>query len=214
MLPRFSASTHQSVSHGVLARQARVAATAHRSNYSRQQVVALANRLVLTPTGNGKWDHIGDQVPLPEPIPLTDGVYEVGRNEPADIVLNIPTVSGRHALLRVEDDKISITDLNSTNGTVVDGRELTPMDDAQLTVGSEVIFGDMYLAKFIVTQAGDELPSEGSGAGGLSAAGSGTMAVDAAQTSAPLQQQQEQQQQAQAAAGEVQLNWHQLQLGW
>lgn len=63
--------------------------------------------LLLVPAGNGKWEHIGDKVPLPEAIPLKDGVYEVGRSEPADIVLNIPTVSGRHALLRVGESAAS-----------------------------------------------------------------------------------------------------------
>jgi hypothetical protein len=30
-----------------------------------------------------------------------DGVFEVGRAQPADIIIAIPTVSTRHALLRV-----------------------------------------------------------------------------------------------------------------
>lgn len=38
---------------------------------------------------------------MPGPIALKEGVYEVGRTEPADILLRIPTVSSRHALLRV-----------------------------------------------------------------------------------------------------------------
>jgi pSer/pThr/pTyr-binding forkhead associated (FHA) protein len=37
---------------------------------------------------------------------------------------------------------ISITDLNSTNGTVVNGDELTPMDTAEISAGSEIIFGE------------------------------------------------------------------------
>jgi len=41
------------------------------------------------------------QVPIPGPIELQPGVYEVGRSVPADIQLAIPTVSSRHALLRV-----------------------------------------------------------------------------------------------------------------
>jgi pSer/pThr/pTyr-binding forkhead associated (FHA) protein len=49
-------------------------------------------------------------------------------------------------LLSAEDDRILITDLNSTNGTVVDGQELSPMDDATVTVGSEVIFGECWHA--------------------------------------------------------------------
>lgn len=108
----------------------------------------------MRPTGNGNSDHIGDKVPLPPVIHLNDGVYEVGRTSPADIRLEVPTVSSRHALLRVEDNKMCITDLNSTNGTVVNGQELSPMDNIEVEVGSEVIFGDMYLARFLV----DEVP--------------------------------------------------------
>jgi pSer/pThr/pTyr-binding forkhead associated (FHA) protein len=40
-------------------------------------------------------------VALPPVIHLNDGVYEVGRTSPADIRLEVPTVSSRHALLRV-----------------------------------------------------------------------------------------------------------------
>jgi hypothetical protein len=40
-------------------------------------------------------------VPLPQAIPLKEGVFEVGRASPADIQIPIPTVSSRHALLRV-----------------------------------------------------------------------------------------------------------------
>lgn len=52
-------------------------------------------------TGNGNSDHIGDKVALPPVIHLNDGVYEVGRTSPADIRIAVPTVSSRHALLRV-----------------------------------------------------------------------------------------------------------------
>lgn len=44
-----------------------------------------------------------------------------------------------------EDNKVCITDLNSTNGTVVDGKELGPMDNIEVEVGSEVIFGEGLL---------------------------------------------------------------------
>jgi hypothetical protein len=35
-----------------------------------------------------------------------------------------------------------VTDLNSTNGTMVNGQELSPMDNVAVEVGSEVIFGE------------------------------------------------------------------------
>jgi hypothetical protein len=143
------AGSSQAVSRNVLTKQARMTTKRYGAAAAqRMPVVALSSRLVLMPTGNGSWDHIGEKVPLPQPIELKDGVYEVGRAEPADILIQIPTVSSRHALLRVEDDKVSITDLNSTNGTVVNGQELNPMDNVELAPGAEIIFGDMYLARF------------------------------------------------------------------
>lgn len=46
-----------------------------------------------------------------------------------------------------EDNKMCITDLNSTNGTVVNGQELSPMDNIEIEVGSEVIFGECVAAQ-------------------------------------------------------------------
>eukprot|EP00879_Flechtneria_rotunda_P000568 GHRR01000675.1.p1 GENE.GHRR01000675.1~~GHRR01000675.1.p1 ORF type:complete len:193 (+),score=38.63 GHRR01000675.1:138-716(+) len=158
MLPRFSTggSAHR-ISCSSFTRQCRVSGPSHQkgvATWTRLPAVALDCHLVLRPTGTGNYDHIGDKVNMPQPIPLKDGVFEVGRASPADIMLNIPTVSSRHALLRVEDNKLCITDLNSTNGTMVNGQELTPMDNMEVEIGAEVIFGDMYLARFRL----DEMP--------------------------------------------------------
>jgi hypothetical protein len=131
-------------------------------------------RLYLRPTGTGSCEHIGEKLPLPPPIPLAEGtVYEVGRAEPSDIVLRIPTVSTRHALLRVDGGgRVSVTDLNSTNGTAVNGVELSAADGAtaEVPLGGEVVFGDAYLARFqleavVAPEAGGAArePSSGSG---------------------------------------------------
>lgn len=47
----------------------------------------------------------------------------IGRNQDNDIVIKDPSVSGRHLLLQIDDDVegYHIKDLNSTNGTQVDG---------------------------------------------------------------------------------------------
>lgn len=40
-------------------------------------------------------------MPLPGEIVLREGLYELGREEPADVIVAVPTVSTRHAMLRV-----------------------------------------------------------------------------------------------------------------
>ncbi|KAL4452604.1 hypothetical protein ABPG75_008266 [Micractinium tetrahymenae] len=116
--------------------------------------LCVSSKLVLTPTGNGSTEHIGEEVPLPGAIELKEGLFELGRAAPADIVIGIPTVSTRHAMLRVADTaapapgSVQISDLGSTNGTFVDGEELEPMKATALAVGSTVVFGDKYLAAF------------------------------------------------------------------
>ena len=40
-----------------------------------------------------------------------------------------------------ENDKLSITDLNSTNGTYIDDQELVPMRAMEVSIGAEVTFG-------------------------------------------------------------------------
>jgi hypothetical protein len=62
---------------------------------------------VPLPAGTGNSDHIGDKIPLPPIIHLNDGVYEVGRTSPADIRIQVPTVSSRHALLRVGETHVA-----------------------------------------------------------------------------------------------------------
>lgn len=44
-------------------------------------------------------------------------------------------------LWSAEDDKLSITDLNSTNGTYIDDEELVPMRAMEISTGAEVTFG-------------------------------------------------------------------------
>jgi pSer/pThr/pTyr-binding forkhead associated (FHA) protein len=108
----------------------------------------VCDALRLVPTGPGTTDHLDDDVAAPGAISLNQGLYEVGRAPPADIVIAIPTVSTRHATLRVGADSIVLTDLGSTNGTYLDGQELEPTQAVEVGVGQEVVFGDKYLAKF------------------------------------------------------------------
>lgn len=46
-------------------------------------------------------DHLDNEVPPPTEIPLSDGQFEVGREDSAQLTIRLPTVSARHAMLRV-----------------------------------------------------------------------------------------------------------------
>lgn len=56
---------------------------------------------------------------------FTDDTILIGRNEDSDLVLRDGNVSGRHGQLSLRDGKFIITDLNSTNGIYVNGRQVT-----------------------------------------------------------------------------------------
>jgi predicted component of type VI protein secretion system len=74
-------------------------------------------------------------------------VYELDRTEVAigrdianDIVINDAEVSRKHARLTLEADRYRIEDLNSTNGTYIDGQRL--IGPHLLAIGEVIMFGD------------------------------------------------------------------------
>ena len=56
---------------------------------------------------------------------LPTGSYTIGRGDACRIRLRHPEVSERHALLSVRPSGIWIEDLESSNGTLVDGTHIT-----------------------------------------------------------------------------------------
>ena len=52
-------------------------------------------------------------------------VLTVGRHQENDIVIDHLGVSGKHARVAVEGQSVVLTDLQSTNGTYVNGRRVT-----------------------------------------------------------------------------------------
>jgi hypothetical protein len=83
------------------------------------------------------WLEVDGQV-----YPLVGPVTVVGRGDEADVVLDDPGISRRHAEIRVTTDgphlAATLTDLGSTNGTFVDGdlaRSRTLSDGATITMG-------------------------------------------------------------------------------
>ncbi len=65
----------------------------------------------------------GELVPIGggDPIPLIRTSMKIGRRESCDICLRFPNISGEHSELNFIEGYWQISDLNSTNGTKVNG---------------------------------------------------------------------------------------------
>jgi len=64
----------------------------------------------------------------------------IGRAPSNHIIINHPTVSAQHAVLLRVSDSYSLKDLNSTNGTQINGDFVT---DAELKDGDTIRFGSV-----------------------------------------------------------------------
>ncbi len=60
-----------------------------------------------------------------DPIPLIEPGKTVGKGDANDSVIDEDGVNGFHADLKVEGARVTITDINSTNGTLVNGEKIT-----------------------------------------------------------------------------------------
>jgi serine phosphatase RsbU (regulator of sigma subunit) len=76
-------------------------------------------------------------------LPLREGDQIVGRSGDADLRIDHPNVSRRHANLTVDGGVVTVTDLGSRNGTRVNGARISAPTD--LAPGSEVGFADVVL---------------------------------------------------------------------
>ncbi len=70
-------------------------------------------------------------------IDLTSGSTSIGRKD-VDFVLDDIHVGRRHAEIIGEDDAYYVVDLDSRNGTFVNGRELRPRERARLRDGDRL----------------------------------------------------------------------------
>lgn len=82
-------------------------------------------------------------VPEQDPIAIELDAYEqitIGRGPDNDLVLDHVSLSGSHAVIQNEGGAFKVTDLGSTNGTFVNGDQIT---EAPLTEGTRVLFGSV-----------------------------------------------------------------------
>lgn len=78
-----------------------------------------------------------------EDIPIAYFPFIIGKkSEIADYILNKDTVSRLHVKLEEKDGRYQITDLNSTNGTMVKGVMLQNNETKFLEIGDEVYIAD------------------------------------------------------------------------
>lgn len=75
-------------------------------------------------------------------IPLA-GRITLGRSPDCSIVIEDPSVSALHALLRVDDGRCVLEDMGSRNGTMLDGDRVER--PSALVEGSEIRVGDVRL---------------------------------------------------------------------
>ena len=71
---------------------------------------------------------------------LENEVTTIGRHPESLVVLTCPSSSGRHAVIKQAEDGVYVHDLNSSNGTRVNGAEV---EEAKLKDGDRIGFGDV-----------------------------------------------------------------------
>ncbi|MFC8128997.1 FHA domain-containing protein [Streptomyces sp. NPDC057302] len=96
---------------------------------------------------------------------LHGGQIRVGRSADADVPLDDPDVSRLHcAVTLAQDGQVTVTDLGSTNGTTVDGREITDRP-VRLSHGSLLRLGESALRLTAGDGTGGALPTAADGEG-------------------------------------------------
>ncbi len=73
--------------------------------------------------------------------------FLIGRQDGCDIAIkDDPLVSRRHALIEFSQGNYTIKDLNSTNGTFVNGKVLRKMEKHLIAAGDIIVVGKTELA--------------------------------------------------------------------
>ncbi|HEY3779828.1 MAG TPA: FHA domain-containing protein [Fimbriimonadaceae bacterium] len=75
--------------------------------------------------------------------PLKKGANIFGRKSEADIQISDPYVSGKHGQIDIGDDGIFLTDIGSTNGTMLNDAKLNPNQRTQITSDDVIRLGNM-----------------------------------------------------------------------
>jgi hypothetical protein len=91
---------------------------------------------------------------LQHDLELSEGEFAVGRNASCQLSLDDPLVSRRHALLVVDRHGVTLEDLESRNGVLVNGSRIT--ERVHLEAGDRILIG----AQEMTLVAAQESPAE------------------------------------------------------
>jgi len=117
-----------------------------RSGAATRTTTSAVPRLTLRFRGTLAGRPYGFDLAIDRLMARHDGLV-IGRAlDQSDFVLSHSTVSRRHARLLLADGRLQIEDLNSTNGTAVDGEPAHPGKPLMLQAGSKLKIGDIELA--------------------------------------------------------------------
>ncbi|HYM83268.1 MAG TPA: DUF3662 and FHA domain-containing protein [Candidatus Dormibacteraeota bacterium] len=75
-------------------------------------------------------------------VALHAGILTIGRGADNDLVLGDPRVSRRHARIQARQGRLVLSDLESSNGTRVNG---SPVGEVAIGYGDEILVGDTRL---------------------------------------------------------------------
>ena len=80
---------------------------------------------------------------LQHDLELNEGTFAVGRNASCQLSLDDPLVSRRHAIFELQGGGVTIEDLNSRNGVIVNGHRIETK--VNLNVGDRILIGSQEL---------------------------------------------------------------------
>src|SRR5687768_12788291 len=92
---------------------------------------------------------------LQHDLELNEGTFAVGRNASCQLSLDDPLVSRRHAIFELQGGGVTLEDLNSRNGVIVNGHRIEAK--VNLNVGDRILIGSQELT-LLAAREGVNMP--------------------------------------------------------
>lgn len=83
-------------------------------------------------------------------LPTLPTQVRLGRSDQNQITINDPSVSSRHAIINMKSNALTVIDLNSTNGTYINGNRIPPRSATVLHENDQLILGQQaYVVRLV-----------------------------------------------------------------